>query len=257
LAGRFGTGLAVGGVGALLARDLDLPTLVSYWGSRSPLVALAALLLALLWLTRLRPLVAAFTALLAVAWLAVAFSPLTEWMARGLPRQDSERAADAVFVLASRTQADGEPTCTAMSRLVHGLELLGEGRAPRLVVSELPQPYAAYAPTARALMARLGLGQEVLAVGPVRSTRDEAVAVARLFRERGWRRVLLVSSPTHTRRAAASFEREGLEVVASPAIETQFDLPGLSRPDDRLFAFGALLHERAGLAYYRWKGWLP
>jgi uncharacterized SAM-binding protein YcdF (DUF218 family) len=254
--GRFGTGLAVGGVAALLARDLDLPTLVSYWGSRSPFVPALALLLALVWMTRLRPLVAVAAALLALSWLAVVFTPLTAWMAEGLPRRDAERPADAVFVLASRTQDDGEPTCTAQSRLLHGLELLGAGRAPRLVVSELPPPYAAYAPLARSQMARLGLQGEVLAVGPVHNTREEALLVARLFRERGWKSVLLVSSPAHTRRAAATFARAGLDVVSSPAIETLFDLERLERPDDRLFAFGTLLHERAGLAFYRWRGWI-
>jgi uncharacterized SAM-binding protein YcdF (DUF218 family) len=90
----------------------------------------------------------------------------------------------------------------------------------------------------------------------VRSTHDEAVLVARLFRERGWRRVLLVTSPTHTRRAAAAFEREGLLVVSSPAIETRFDLERLEHPDERLFAFGSLIHERAGIAVYRYRGWI-
>jgi len=253
---RLGNGLAVGSTAALLARDLDLPTLVSYWGERTPLVIAAAVILAGLWTTRLRPAVAAATACLALAWLVVGFTPLTAWMARELPRRDAERPADAAFVLASRIQDDGELTATAMSRLVHALELLGQDKASRLVLSELPPPYAAYAPAARALMAHLRLKQELLSVGPVRSTRDEAVLVARLFRERGWRRVLLVTSPTHARRAAASFEREGLEVVSSPATETRFDLERLARPDERLFAFGSLLHERVGIQVYRYRGWM-
>jgi uncharacterized SAM-binding protein YcdF (DUF218 family) len=253
---RLGNGLAVGSTAALLARDLDLPTLVSYWGERTPLVIAAAVILAGLWTTRLRPVVAAVTACLALAWLVIAFTPLTPWMARDLPRRDAEAPADAAFVLASRIQDDGELTTTAMSRLVHALELLGQDKASRLVLSELPSPYAPFAPAARTLMAHLGLKQELLTVGPVSSTRDEAVLVSRLFRERGWRRVLLVTSPTHTRRAAASFEREGLLVVSSPATETRFDLELLARPDDRLFAFGSLLHERVGIQVYRYRGWM-
>jgi uncharacterized SAM-binding protein YcdF (DUF218 family) len=105
-------------------------------------------------------------------------------------------------------------------------------------------------------MAHLGLEHELLTVGPVRSTREEALLVAKLFRERGMRRVLLVTSPTHSRRAAAAFERERLEVVSSPATETRFDLERLSEPDERLFAFGTLLHERVGLQVYRWRGWI-
>ncbi len=45
---RLGNGLAVGAAAALLARDLDLPTLLSYRGDRSPLVIAAAGVLALL-----------------------------------------------------------------------------------------------------------------------------------------------------------------------------------------------------------------
>ena len=253
---RLAPGLAVGAAAALLARDLDLPTLVSYWGDRAPLVAGAAIVLALLWTTRLRALVAVLTATLGSAWLVVAFTPLTAWMATDLPRRDAETQADAVFVLASRVQDDGDLTSTALSRLVHALELLGQDKAPRLVLSELPPPYAACAPAARTLMAHLGLKHELLTVGPVRSTRDEALSVAKLFRERGWRRILLVTSPTHTRRAAGAFEREGLEVVSSPAPEARFDLERLSEPDDRLFAFGTLLHERVGIQFYRGRGWI-
>jgi uncharacterized SAM-binding protein YcdF (DUF218 family) len=254
--GRFGAGLAAGAVAGLLARDLDLPTLVSYRGPLNLVVVVVALLLAALWPTRLRPLLAAGTVLLAAAWLVIAFTPLTRFLVEGLVRRDAPASGDAVFVLASRIQDDGDLTVEAMSRLLHGLELLGEGRAERLVLSELKTPGARYATTARALMQHLRLPQELITVGPVDSTRDEAVAVARLFRERGWRRLLLVTSPTHSLRAAASFEREGLAVVSSPSMETRFDLENLTRTDDRLFAFGALLHERVGLAVYRRRGWI-
>jgi uncharacterized SAM-binding protein YcdF (DUF218 family) len=253
---RLGNALAVGATGALLARDLDLVTLVSYWGPRAPLAVLVTLLLALLWLTRLRPLVAAATVALAALWLLVAFTPLTLWASRGLPRHDPERPADAVYVLSSRVQDDGELTSSAMSRLLHGLELLGQDQAERLVLAELPPPYAAYAPAARRLMTRLGLKQELLTVGPVTNTREEAVQVGRLFKERGWRSVLLVTSPTHTRRAAATFEQQGLVVISSPAMETRFDLETLTFPDERLFAFSTLLHERVGIEVYKARGWI-
>lgn len=253
---RAATGLAVGGVAALLGRDLDLPSLVSFWGDRTPLVVAATLAFAVLWTTRLRKALLALTLALAGLWLAAGFSPLSAWLAEGLVQRDPVEAADAVFVLASRLQEDGELTGTAMTRLLHGLELLAEGHAPRLLLSELPEGYRQYAPAARGLMSRLRLPGELLTVGPVRNTHDEAVAVAALLRERGWRRLLMVTSPTHSRRAAAVFEHEGVAVISSPATEIQFDLESLARPDERLNAFGDLIHERVGLAVYRWRGWI-
>jgi uncharacterized SAM-binding protein YcdF (DUF218 family) len=65
-----------------------------------------------------------------------------------------------------------------------------------------------------------------------------------------------VTSPTHSRRAALALEREGVDVVSSPCRETRFDLETLDRPGERLMAFGSLIHERLGLLYYRWRGWV-
>jgi uncharacterized SAM-binding protein YcdF (DUF218 family) len=124
------------------------------------------------------------------------------------------------------------------------------------VVSELPPPAGAYAPLARAWLQTLARHGEVVSVGRILNTHDEAVAVARLFKERGWTRVLAVTSPTHTRRAAAALEREGLVVFAVPAVETRFDLERLDWPGDRRAAFAAVAHERIGLIVYRRRGWL-
>jgi uncharacterized SAM-binding protein YcdF (DUF218 family) len=240
----------------MLAIDLDLPALVSYSRDRTVFVVVAAAAAALLWRTRLRRLLAAAAVALAALWLAVAFTPLVRWMADGLVRRDPLRDADAVFVFGSRLQTDGDPSGEAMSRLLKALELVAEGRTKRLVVSELYPPSKLYAPIARAWAKELAPQTEVLAVGPVANTHDEAVAVARLLRERGLHRVLAVTSPVHTRRAAATFEREGLEVIAVPAIETAYDLETLDYPGDRRRAFGPVAHERLGLLVYAWRGWV-
>ena len=253
---RLAVGLTAGSLAGLIVVDLNLPSLVSYWGDRTYLVPATALLGALLWLTPLRRLVGATVALLVLLWLVVAFTPLTPWLAQGLVRRDAVQDADAVFVFGSRIQEDGDPTTDAMSRLLKGVELVAEGRAPRLLVSELPPPAGAYAPLARAWLDVFARRGEVVSVGRILNTRQEALAVARLCRERGWTRVLAVTSPTHTRRAAAALESEGLTVIAVPSIETRFDLEDLHWPGDRREAFAAIAHERLGLLYYRRKGWV-
>jgi uncharacterized SAM-binding protein YcdF (DUF218 family) len=177
-------------------------------------------------------------------------------MADGLVRRDAVRDADAVFVFASRLQSDGDPTADAMSRLLRGLELVAEGRSARLVVSEMAPPSRRYAPIARAWAKDFAPRAEVLVVGPVANTRDEAVAVAGLLRERGLRSVLAVTSPVHTRRAAAALEREGVEVIAVPAIETRYDLETFDFPGERRRAFGSVAHERVGLFVYARRGWV-
>jgi uncharacterized SAM-binding protein YcdF (DUF218 family) len=246
----------VGALAGFLVIALDLPTLVSFWSDRAFAVPTGAALGALLWRTRLRPLLSGATALLGLTWLLVAYTPLARGLAAGLVRADPVAPADAVLVLSSRLQHDGQLTPEAESRLLRGVELLAEGRAPRLVITEQKPPAVPYAPAARALLRRFGMEHEVVAVGPVANTHDEAVAMARLAGERGLARVLVVSSATHTARACAAVERTGLAVVCVPAPETRFDLETQDRPLDRLELFGRVLHERVGSWVYRRRGWI-
>jgi uncharacterized SAM-binding protein YcdF (DUF218 family) len=238
-----------------IAVDLDLASLISYWGDRTFVIPAAAFVGAAVWPTLLRRLAMGGLALLAGLWLAVAFTPLTIWMAEGLVRRDPVQAGDAVFVFASRVQMDGEPTTAAMSRLLRGLELVGEGRSTELVVSEV-RGGPRSRPIAEDWVERFVPSARVTAVGPILNSHDEAVAVARLFRERGWTRVLAVTSPTHTRRASAALEAQGLEVISVPAVETSFDLERLEYPGDRREAFSNLAHEHLGLIVYRYRGWI-
>ena len=242
-------GACLGALGAFLGRDLGLGAPPPAWIAG----ALAGALLS--WVGLGRVLLAAVLAL-AAAWCAVALTPLTRNAAEGLVRRDALERADAVLVLGSRLQKDGEPTPSALSRLLHGLELVRQGWAPTLILPELHEPAARYAPVARRWMDTFGIEAELLSIGPVGRTRDEAVHAGRLCRERGLCRLLVVTSPTHSRRACAALEREGLQVVSSPAIETRFDVETLERPEERLPAFASVVHERLGLAYYRYRGWI-
>jgi uncharacterized SAM-binding protein YcdF (DUF218 family) len=255
-AGRLGVGLAVGAVAGFVVADLNLPSLVSAFGDRTYYLLAITALGGAAWLTPLRRLVAAGAVALALLWLAVSFTPLSARLADGLVRRDPIEDADAVFVFASRIQEDGDPTTDAMSRLLKGIELMAEGRAPLLVVSEVPPPAGSYAPLARAWLASLARRGEVLQLGRIVNTHDEARGLARVARERGIRRVLAVTSPTHTLRAAAALEKQGLVAIAVPAAETNFDLETLRFPGDKRRAFGPIAHERIGLLVYRRRGWI-
>jgi uncharacterized SAM-binding protein YcdF (DUF218 family) len=243
-------GAVAGGLCGFLLGDLAPVEIASAW---IPLAAAGALLGS----TRLRALPLAGAIVLALAWNVVAWTSLASAMASALPRRDPLRSADAVLVMASRLQSDGDPTVEADSRLDRGVALLTAGLAARLIVPELAEPAPRYEPLARARLEQSRAeGVEVVAVGPVRRTRDEAVAVAALCRARGWGRVLVVTSPLHSRRACAALEREGLEVISAPAVETRFDLQTLDRPPERLQAFSGALYERAATWLYARRGWI-
>ena len=249
-------GAALGLAAGALARDLDLTTLVSFWGDRLILMPIAAIVGALCVANRLRkPFYVSFTALV-LLWIAVAYGPLSRMLLAGLVRSDTLRPADAVLVLGTRMQDDGDPTSAQLSRLLRGLELVKDGLAPRLMITELPPPFASQRPFVEALLARFKPDVEIVDLGPTFNTRDEAVMAAEYLKKRGLSRIIVSTSPTHTFRGAALLEAQGLEVMAAPARETRFDLEDLERPEERLMAFGAIIHERLGIVIYRRRGWI-
>jgi uncharacterized SAM-binding protein YcdF (DUF218 family) len=247
---RVGIGVAVGAWVGFLLRDLLPFELASAWVP----FALAG---AMAWPMGPRRPTLGLTFGVAILWMVVAFTPVAARLVPFLVRQEAPRAADAVFVLTDRVQTDGGPTAAAQARLLHGIELVEQRFAPKLILTDQP-PRPTYADAARSQMSRLGLASAVIVSpqGVVRSTRDEVVSVGALCRQLGWRRLLVVTSPLHSRRACAALEREGVEVTCSPATETEFDVETLDRPVERLAAFRQIAYETLALWIYERRGWL-
>ena len=252
---RAGLGVALGGLSGMLCKDVGLPAAVSYTGSEVFLVLCFALIGGFVALTPTRRVAVAVPALLAALWLVVALTPLSASAVTLTERVDPEETGDAIFVFSSSIQPDGEPDVGSMARTFHGVELAARGRAPALVVSEAGEGQGA-GNLARAWTSELHLATEVLDVGRIGNTHDEAVALAALAKTRGWTRIVAVTSPTHSKRACATLERQGLVAIASPSSETRFDLPALPSADDRLRAFAQILHEVVGSWTYRRRGWI-
>jgi uncharacterized SAM-binding protein YcdF (DUF218 family) len=99
----------------------------------------------------------------------------------------------------------------------------------------------------------------ILIEGESLSTRDEAVYVTRMLRERGVHRFVLVTSPVHMRRSVMAFQSEGADVVPSVAVDTSTNVPGwpwFVPNDGSLNASDQAVHDYLGIAYYWVRGWL-
>ncbi len=97
---------------------------------------------------------------------------------------------------------------------------------------------------------------------PAKSTYDEAVQVQKIFKQKAWKKVIVVTSASHMKRAVAIFQTAGVAVEPAGC-----DFSGLSRletpgklkavPDlEGFFALQTYLHEILGWYYYRWHGWI-
>lgn len=157
-------------------------------------------------------------------WLA---SALTVRLERDYAHIDpfEEGPFDAVVVLGGGTgltPRGGPELGSAGDRVALAAELYRAGVARRLVTSgaaiqglDVPRDLSRETET---VWRRLGVPDAaIVRVEGPRNTAEEAAAYRKLIEERGWRRVGLITSGTHMRRALLQTRRQGLELVPLPA----------------------------------------
>ena len=160
--------------------------------------------------------------------------------------RDPPRPADAVLVLAG--DPDYERTRTG-ARLV----LAGEARL-LIVTGGEPGPGDS-AESLRDEALRLGVPPQAIRMEQVsRSTHESLVAVRAMLERENVRRLVLVTSPYHQRRALWAARRTlvGVEIVSRPADPSSWQPEGWwkTRWNRRI-----VLGEYAKLAYYILRGW--
>jgi len=160
-------------------------------------------------------------AAVALAFVAVAFTPLTEALARRLVPAPALGAADAIIVLGAGLASDGSLNDPSLRRFVHGVRLYRRGLAPVLAFTGGPATQGRGEADVRAALAReIGLpAADIVVVPSARTTREEAVRARDDLAARGVRRILLVTGATHMTRAQAAFVRVGFTVQAAPVSE--------------------------------------
>ncbi|HMC90549.1 MAG TPA: YdcF family protein [Gemmataceae bacterium] len=133
-------------------------------------------------------------------------------------------AADAILLLSDDNYL--------ADRAVRAAELYHAGWAPRVVASGRQlRRYAGISELMRRDLLERGVPANSVVVFPHTSdsTREEAQALGRLVVERGWRRVVVVTSNYHTRRARYIFRRvfpPAVQVRVTPARDTYYDPDG-------------------------------
>lgn len=160
-----------------------------------------------------RPVWIALIALLALAGLAVlAHRPLLRAAGQVLVVDDPPEQADAIVVVAGRTP-DREETAAALFR---------EGRAPRVLVSRQLVPGRVrrlldlgirrldFQGESVAALEQFGVPRDAIVIldQPVEITETELRLVAGVARDRGWRRLILVTTWFHSRRVQVIWRRE-------------------------------------------------
>jgi len=160
-----------------------------------------------------RPVWVALIALLALGGLAVlAHRPLLRAASQALVVDDPRERADAIVVVAGSTPSR-EETAAGLFRA---------GWAPRVLVSRQFVPGRVqrlldmgirrldFQGESVAALERYGVPRDAIVTldQPVEITETELRAVAAVARDRGWRRLILVTTPFHARRVQLIWRRE-------------------------------------------------
>ncbi len=159
--------------------------------------------------------------LLTLLCLYLARGPVLRGAAHLLITEDDLEPADAIVVLGDDNYSG--------DRAARGAELFHARWAPVVVASgRYLRPYASVADLIARDLAERGVLPD--AIIPLRhraaSTREEAVAVSELARERRWRRLIVVTSNYHTRRARYIFRDvlgTDFDIRIAPAADSGFD----------------------------------
>lgn len=201
------------------------------------------------------------TGALTLLMLVIVFTPVVQSPALKFVRSDANTApVDAIVVLSGSITEEGLLTAQVLERLLTGLtevrrlgvstmalSVTETGNKGSRVSSETDQ---------RRLLATLAPSVTVHFVYNVHSTRDEAMQFRALSNTFGWKRVAVVTSPMHSRRACRTMEMAELVVTCVPAEPREYSLKSLKGPSARISVFRDLLYETLATLQYRTRGWI-
>jgi uncharacterized SAM-binding protein YcdF (DUF218 family) len=214
-------------------------------------------------LSAFRRVLTVILALAATLVLLVTQTSLSNAVAANWVRHDAfpDSGVAAIVVLSAGVNPNNTINGEALDHLIDGIELVRMRNVNLLVTTTVEERFAT-----GLINSTVDQGRIIsLFDGRVRwlraavgsTTRDEALEAARLLLPQGVRKIALVASPLHTKRACSSFEAVGFQVTCVPS---RLRSPGGGNPApwpaDRLRVFGGWIYEVAATAKYESEGWL-
>ena len=136
--------------------------------------------------------------------------------------------AEVIVVLGGGTESFGAPRASvelngAGDRVLYAARLYREGIAPRLLLSGGNITWLGSRPSTPAeemkeVMVFLGVPETALWLQPdSQNTYEDALFSAKMLKDEGIDRIVLVTSAMHMPRSKALFEKQGIEVIPAPA----------------------------------------
>ena len=132
--------------------------------------------------------------------------------------EDQAAPADVICVFGA-AEYDGKPSPVLRARLDHALALYEHGIAPVVLTLGGGQPGDTYTEgkVGEAYLMANGIPQKaIIAETTSRTTEEQAARIVVIARTNGYKRIVIVSDPTHLFRIREMCARDGLVVMTSP-----------------------------------------
>jgi len=190
-----------------------------------------------------------------LVYIALFHTPLVWWIAEPLRLNEPPRPADAIVVFAAGVGESGLAGGGYQERVRQAVELYRAGQAPRMIFSSGYRFVFKEAEVMKTLAMSSGVPESAIILEQGGdNTHRMVLSVREILSERGWRTILLVSSPYHMRRAVLTWRRAdpSITVIPSPVPASQF----YAHDGPRLEQIRGILHEYAAIGAYMFRGWL-
>ncbi len=211
-------------------------------------------------------------------WVAYGLARSLEW--RYLPQGEVE-AADAIVLLGGGTDPAAPPRAMveingAGDRILYAAKLYKDGKAPIILASGGNITWLSDRPSTPAsemaeILEFIGIPSRAIWLQPdSQNTYEDALYSAKMLKDKGITRVILVTSALHMPRSVALFEKQGIQVIPAPADFTITEdswqqltsdnlagqLIALLPNTSNLGLTSNALKEYLGWLAYRLRGWL-
>jgi len=191
------------------------------------------------------------------AYLLIFETPLVFWMASPLKVAEPPQASDAIVVFAGGVGESGQAGGGYQERVAAAVDLYKSRYAPSLVFSSGFRFVFHEAEVMRDLAIVNGVPPDAIVLEQAAANTHENVQFsAAILRQHGWRKVLLVSSPYHMRRALLTWRRAApdVTVVPTPVRRSLFYLRDGRGP--MLDQIRGIAQEYVAIVVYWWRGWI-
>jgi len=191
---------------------------------------------------------------LLVAYLAIFQTNLVWWLAEPLKISEPAVPSDAIVVFAGGVGESGRPGVAGQERIARAIELFKAGVAPRMIISSGFVLALKEAQVMKATAVDNGVPAEaILLEERAANTYENVTLTYRILQDEGWRRVSLVSSPYHMRRAMLTWKKVAPEIDVHPTPPPASFFYEHTRGAS-LEQIRGILQEYVAIAAYWWRG---